>query len=306
MNGQTAKIFLAVAEHGSISAAAQELYLTQPAVSSHIGRLEEDLGIQLIIRQRGVQKITLTQAGQAFIPVATQYIEADKTLMRFRESFDRKLLRLAGGVYIHDYIIAPIAGKLLLRDPGLSVQLGVAEAWEREDAAKEQRYDAAFYFCPPDESPPSNYIPFFDDPLCVLCPADTPLPDRVLTPEDLDPAFEIRQTFLNRNLREWHERFFPKEAACYETIASYIIIHTRLVEPRCWAFMPTSVSLMLMAQNPGKLALRHVDPIPAVRHCYIYLSRFYSRKDVVDNLLRSCREYLEERPLLKSRLPEDL
>ena len=115
MNGQTAKIFLAVAEHGSISAAAQELYLSQPAVSSHIGRLEEDLGIQLIIRQRGVQKIALTQAGQAFIPVAAQYIEADKTLMRFRESFDRKTLRLTSGVYVHDYIVTPIAGKLLLR-----------------------------------------------------------------------------------------------------------------------------------------------------------------------------------------------
>lgn len=306
MNGQTAKIFLAVAEHGSISAAAQELYLSQPAVSSHIGRLEEDLGVQLIIRQRGVQKIALTQAGQAFIPVATQYIEADKTLMRFRESFDRKTLRLTSGVYVHDYIVTPIAGKLLLRNPELSVSMSVVEDRGRLDAAKEQRYDAAFYFGTPKESPYINYIPFFEDPLCVLCPADTPLPDRVLTPEDLDPAFEIRHTFPYSSMEKWYDRFFPKEAACYETLATYIIAHTRLVEPRCWTFMPTSVSLMLMAQNPGKLALRHVDPIPAVRHCYICLSRFYSRKDVIDKLLLCCREYLEERPLLKSLLPEEL
>ena len=38
MNYQSVKIFLAIVEHRSISAAARALYLTQPAVSGHLNR----------------------------------------------------------------------------------------------------------------------------------------------------------------------------------------------------------------------------------------------------------------------------
>ena len=56
------KIFEAVAQNGSFSAAAAELFITQPAVSQAIKQLENRLETQLFIRgQRGV---TLTDAGQ--------------------------------------------------------------------------------------------------------------------------------------------------------------------------------------------------------------------------------------------------
>lgn len=55
--------FLVVARHGNIGRAAEELHLTQPALSKSIKRLEQELGVQLIDRQpRGV---TLTVFGEA-------------------------------------------------------------------------------------------------------------------------------------------------------------------------------------------------------------------------------------------------
>lgn len=55
--------FIAVAEHGSISAAAAALGLAQPSLSEHLGRLEAKLEVSLIIR--GPRGIQLTQAGLA-------------------------------------------------------------------------------------------------------------------------------------------------------------------------------------------------------------------------------------------------
>lgn len=60
--------FLAVAQSGSFSLAAQQLYLTQPAVSKRIAALEEDLGVRLF--ERLSKQVILTEAGKELWPRA--------------------------------------------------------------------------------------------------------------------------------------------------------------------------------------------------------------------------------------------
>ena len=58
------RIFYEVARCGNISRAAKELYISQPAISKAIGKLEESLGTRLFLRNsRGVQ---LTPAQEQF------------------------------------------------------------------------------------------------------------------------------------------------------------------------------------------------------------------------------------------------
>lgn len=56
------RYFFAVVEHGSITAAAQAINLAQPALSTHVKALEEDLGVRLF--ERSVRGVTLTLAGR--------------------------------------------------------------------------------------------------------------------------------------------------------------------------------------------------------------------------------------------------
>ena len=49
---------LCVAEHKNFTRAAEELSLTQPAVSHHIKELEQELGVPLFIRGKGGLKLT--------------------------------------------------------------------------------------------------------------------------------------------------------------------------------------------------------------------------------------------------------
>lgn len=62
------KAFIAVAETGSFSLAAQRLYLTQPAVSKRIAALESQLDLTLI--DRIGRRVALTQAGSTLLPRA--------------------------------------------------------------------------------------------------------------------------------------------------------------------------------------------------------------------------------------------
>jgi DNA-binding transcriptional LysR family regulator len=65
--------FLAVAECGSFGLAAARLHLSQTAISHRMRKLEESLGVQLIVRtSRG---ITLTEAGDALLPRARSSVQ---------------------------------------------------------------------------------------------------------------------------------------------------------------------------------------------------------------------------------------
>ncbi|TCS43342.1 LysR family transcriptional regulator [Reinekea marinisedimentorum] len=65
--------FVAVAETGTISAAARQLHLAQPAVSASIKKLESELNVMLLHRrERGV---ALTEAGQQFLLHARQILQ---------------------------------------------------------------------------------------------------------------------------------------------------------------------------------------------------------------------------------------
>ena len=57
MTHQEIEVFLAVVRTGSVSGAAQALYITQPAVSRHIRTLERELCCPLLVRGRGVRRV---------------------------------------------------------------------------------------------------------------------------------------------------------------------------------------------------------------------------------------------------------
>lgn len=60
--------FLAVAEHGTVTAAAQECFITQPSLSRQIAALEKSFGFPLFDRTAGGMR--LNRAGQRFYPIA--------------------------------------------------------------------------------------------------------------------------------------------------------------------------------------------------------------------------------------------
>ena len=68
------RAFVAVADGLHFSRAAQELFLTQQAVSKRIARLEESVGVRLIDRDR--HRVALTAAGTRMLPDARRAVEA--------------------------------------------------------------------------------------------------------------------------------------------------------------------------------------------------------------------------------------
>lgn len=66
--------FVAVAQLGSVTRAANALYVTQPALTARLNALEKSLGAQLLVRRR--RGVRLTEAGRAFLPYAERALQA--------------------------------------------------------------------------------------------------------------------------------------------------------------------------------------------------------------------------------------
>jgi LysR family transcriptional regulator, low CO2-responsive transcriptional regulator len=71
--------FLEVARHTSFSRAAEKRFRTQPAISSQIRSLEEEVGARLFDRSGG--KVALTAAGKVFQQYAEQTLDSRKTML---------------------------------------------------------------------------------------------------------------------------------------------------------------------------------------------------------------------------------
>ena len=76
------RTFCTVARLGSISAAARALDLGQPAATKHLKKLEEEVGVDLLLR--GKRPIQLTAAGTVLLEMAGPLVEGMGALETFR------------------------------------------------------------------------------------------------------------------------------------------------------------------------------------------------------------------------------
>ena len=74
MDTRSLECFVAVSTFGTLRAAARALNLTQPALTTRIHRLEDQLGFALFARSR--RGVTLTEHGRLFLPQARQAVAA--------------------------------------------------------------------------------------------------------------------------------------------------------------------------------------------------------------------------------------
>ncbi|WP_206244392.1 LysR family transcriptional regulator [Novosphingobium terrae] len=117
------RLFVRVVERGSLSAAARDLGLGQPAVSERIARLEADLGARLL--WRNTRALSVTDAGAAFYERCQIAIEAaDDALCVVREEQAlRGMLRIAAPHGLGELLLPPLLLRLREEHPGLKVDV---------------------------------------------------------------------------------------------------------------------------------------------------------------------------------------
>lgn len=116
--------FIAVAETGQFTAAAQRIGLSSSQVSRQIARLEERLQTRLFYRS--TRKVALTEAGQTFLQHCQRLVDARDEAMRAISDLTgepKGLLRMTCAVAYGERFIAPLVNAFMARHPQLRVDI---------------------------------------------------------------------------------------------------------------------------------------------------------------------------------------
>ncbi len=167
------EVFLSVAENLSFSKAADELFISQPAVTKHIKELESKLNSSLFDRKGN--KIYLTKAGKVcyrFLKqIKQQYRAMEFDLGQLNDNFEG-LLKIGASSTISQYIIPPVIAAFHQRYPNINIDLFNGNSEEMEKRLLNNDIDLALV---ENESSQANirYREFLHDEIVVVTGAQS-------------------------------------------------------------------------------------------------------------------------------------
>lgn len=171
------RYFVAVAEEGHVTRAAERLGIQQPPLSQAIQAFERELDVQLFRRKpRGVE---LTEAGAALKADATRILaDVEAALARARRTARGEEGRITIGFTISAPFHPFVPGVLRAfreNHPQVMVHLEESGTAELVAALRAERIDAAFVRSPADEGEGVSIHPLLDEPMVAALPRTHPL-----------------------------------------------------------------------------------------------------------------------------------
>lgn len=183
------KVFRSVATLLSFTKAANELFISQPAISKHIQELEREYGVRLF--DRIGNRIQLTRAGQLLLDHACKiigdYQRLDYDMKKLTEKSEGEL-RLGASTTISQYVLPEMIAGFRKQYPGVRLTLLSGNSHEIEDALASGRIDLGMVEGIK-RQPQFKYTPFMDDELVAMVGTHSPLAQK----EEMTME-ELRQT----------------------------------------------------------------------------------------------------------------
>jgi LysR family transcriptional regulator, low CO2-responsive transcriptional regulator len=170
--------FLAVARRGSVTAAAEELVVTQPSVSAAVSALERELGVQLT--ERAGRTLAPTPAGRAYMPYAEEVIGLlERGWRAAREAAEphAATLRVSAVTTAGEHLVPLLLQAFRERHPELGVSLDVGNRETVFARLADHAVDVAITGRVPDDGR-LHGEPFAENEIVLITAASDPLARR--------------------------------------------------------------------------------------------------------------------------------
>lgn len=241
MRTQDIEAFLAVHKYGSITQAAEKLFVTQPTLSHQISSIEEELGVRLIIRRKGIRTISLTPAGMAFITQAEKLITLFSEAANSLQSSGAESITLSCVQSVLPFIAADINTAFHGLDTPCSFNIRGASSDHayQKFASKEVEFVIC---CELPSTPVKGTITtlLLHEPLCFVCRKGGPYTPCV----HVNTLWVKHQILANwsAEFMQWQEHWFGSTQKPFMQIRNTSIIEGFFHAPEIWAILPSSIA----------------------------------------------------------------
>lgn len=286
--------FVTVIEEGSLSAAAEKLKLTQPAVSLHLQNLEDYFGVNLLNR-RG-KEMEMSPAGETLFregkKLISSYIRIEEQI--FEEIFKTKnKIVIGAGPIMTDYVIPHMMGFFKKNHPGIDL---VVEPMETDSIVRgvlDHSLDVGFVGYPVKNNK-LEVQEWIKDELLLIVPPDHPFAGRpFICVEDLKG-----QDFIWRKEVTGMSRFFEdrikQTGNDIDFTPSIIVPSTMSVLTSVQAGLGISVISRWVVENPvesGVVASVPIKDVSLLRNLYVINHRLKKKPPVVSAFLEAVKDF---------------
>ena len=261
--------FVAIADSGSFSLAAERLHLTQPAVSKRLAALEAELDTRLFDRLG--RAVRLTEAGDVLLPRALRILaELDDTRRALRNlsGVVSGPLALATSHHIGLHRLPPVLRNFSSRYPQVRLDMRFMDSELAGAAVLRGEVDLAVITLPPRLESPLEVRPLWPDPLIAMASPAHPLAESAtVTPERLSqyPAIlPSEATFTRQIIEDGLARLGVEPPVAFST--NYLeTIKMMVAVGLGWSILPrTMLDAELVELNVDALRLERT--LGVVRH----------------------------------------
>jgi DNA-binding transcriptional LysR family regulator len=186
MNLNQLKIFYFAAKYGNLSLAAEALFITQPAVTKGIQRLQEQYGIKFV--NRFGKKLALTDSGEALYEIAEQIFEmesqAEESVSDFQQH-KRGHIRIHSSESFGAYYLPPIINPFSKSNPHIRISVNILPVEQVIENSISLKNDLGFISSPVEHNKVTARE-ILEDRIVIVAPPDHPLTRKgSLEPRDL-------------------------------------------------------------------------------------------------------------------------
>lgn len=206
------RAFEAVARHLNFRAAAEELYLTQSAISRQIQSLEEELGVVVFLR--GTRRVELTQAGTLLLRAVEPMLDRlDGTVRQIRQAQGRRVVSVSTFASFATLWLIPRLEAFQRDHPQIDIRVSATDHLVNPDGTAAGQVDVALRYCRPEQATPDS-VRMFDE---IVTPTLSPqLLERART---LGPPLKEPSDLSNHTLMEEDN---PKSSADFVSWARWL------------------------------------------------------------------------------------
>ncbi|PWM65328.1 MAG: LysR family transcriptional regulator [Clostridiales bacterium] len=288
---------LTVAEQQNFTKAAEQLSLTQPAVSHHISQLEEEFGVSLFIR--GKSGLKLTQEGETVVRCARRMSALYEKLLTDLANIDKQITKLRVGIThtAESNLTAEVLAKCSGAENGLSITIVTDVINNLYDMLENYEIDLAIaegnYF-----EPAFNSVVLDTDFLVCIVSTENPLAENtIITLEQLKkeqlilrlPASATRILF-DSTLRSINDS--PENYNIAIEVDNIATIKDLVRKDLGVSVLPKSSCIKEL--RSGKLAALPIENLSMVRETRIVYGKDFLNKDILQKITKVYQETMKE------------
>ena len=285
MNLNQIESFLNVVRLGSFSKAANNLFVSQSTISQRIYSIEDDYGLTLLKRDRGVKGISLTNEGQMFYQIALEYESLISKTKNIKSMSGEVTVTIGAVDSVHNYILNEIYSFIIQTIPNIRLAIHSHQSNEIYRLIEEREIDIGFSL--QDRVLKNVGVKqLFTEQMVLIRKRNNNAYFNIVKNSDLTPDNQIYINWGSEN-QIWQEKHWGATTNTLIQIDTVKMLQYLIRNDDLWAIAPVSVANYLMQKEIVDMFTLE-DP-PPNRICYIVQQEGQNQyaKQIVETIFQS-------------------